>query len=187
LVKHKISTNDKLEIQLDFPIKNIIALVGWMYQPSNPIVFDTEYMCEQISFFEIFDLLEIEDAYSDTMHNYFLFVKKLLARHLPKYWKGCLSILERHHDQHGYNQLLIKEVLQLAQVEIKDYVISYLLDIIHSEYLQDDRHKMNRFKNFNNEDDFPISLELTHEIIVWALVDHNQKKSSDSSRKNNSK
>ncbi len=178
LIKYQLITSDKIEIHLDFPLKTTMKFFGWLYDTTTPLEsYKVDCYSEYFNYFKIIDKLELDDKYSITINNYYQWLKKRLStsKCIKKEWAILIYFLENYKNK--YFDLLRQDIMKIAHNEIKNEVISYTLDLFHSEYLADNKHKIDKFSTFLIDPKYPLSIDTKYEIIIKILVEKNQDKS----------
>lgn len=189
IIEHKISTDNKIEITMDFPCNVVKKFIEWTYQHNSPFenyfkefAFDHKFIV-----FKLFDKLGLDSSFDNAVNNYYLYVQTAIknANCTKTDWALLLSFLENYDNK--YYALLKNDIMRTAHKEIKNYVVSYLLDIVHSEYLQDDKHTLDGLSTFANESNYSLSRETKHEIIIMGLIEHNMNNNTNTKKQQNKK
>lgn len=158
----------------DFKIEIVKPIFDWLYQPLESIKEKTSNLHNFENFFQVFKLikfLKLNIDYDKTLNLYYNYVKEQINCSLcvKKDWHILLYFIDGNDDK--YLKLIKNDIFMRSKKEIRNYVISYMLDITHSEYLGDNNiKKLNMFDQFLKSDKYPLSKVLKYEIIVISLA-----------------
>ena len=176
----KSDNNDKRINLKEFDNNNVKDVIGWFYIINEKSLWDATKndLHSYTQYFRIFDQLNINVKFDNLIKKFCEDLKKSLERcsWMKKDWYCPLSYMDNYDNK--YFDIIKGHIFDFYKSEIRNYVLSYLLDIVHSEYLDDGHHKLDKFSQFMNFENYPISTKLKYEIIIRSLVDFNMIKSN---------
>lgn len=172
--------NRKIEFKLlNYEMHVAKNVICWLYQKDlklEELSIPTHNFRTYFSILELVNLLELNKNYDIGTRLYYDFIKNKLQKSssVKKNWPLLLSFIDGKEVK--YFKSIKKDIFDCCKKEIRDYVISYMLDIVHSEYLGDNKKSLNKFNGFLDGVDYSLSLDLKHEIIVTTLGIYNSEK-----------
>ena len=172
--------NSDIRINLkEFDNGTVKDVIGWFYIINDKSLWEAKTRNDvrsYIEYFKILDQLNINIKFDNLIKKFCEDLNKCLQQcsWMKKEWYHPLSYMDNYDNK--YFELIKLHIFEIYKCEIRNDVLSYLLDIVHSEYLQDGHHKLDQFNQFMNFKNCPISTKLKYEIIMRSLVDFNQDK-----------